>query len=58
MKKTTLFLLNLLILPLWLLAQSVPTPKSHFGFNVGDPYMLANFSQTENPPKSNHRKAD
>lgn len=47
MKKTTLFLLNLLILPLWLLAQSVPTPKSHFGFNVGDPYMLANFSQTE-----------
>ena len=47
MKKTTLLLLNLLILPLWLFAQSVPTPKSHFGFDVGDPYMLANFSQTE-----------
>jgi hypothetical protein len=29
------------------LAQSIPTPKSHFGFDIGDPYMLANFSQTE-----------
>jgi hypothetical protein len=47
MKKTTLFLLNLLILPLWLIGQTVPTPKSHFGFDVGEPYMLANFSQTE-----------
>lgn len=28
-------------------AQSIPTPKSHFGFDIGDPYMLANFSQTE-----------
>lgn len=25
----------------------VPTPKEHFGFNVGDDYMLANFTQTE-----------
>ncbi|SDD19520.1 Zinc carboxypeptidase [Algoriphagus faecimaris] len=30
-----------------LLAQTVPTPKSHFGFDIGDDYKLANFSQTE-----------
>jgi hypothetical protein len=29
------------------LAQSVPTPKSHFGFSIGDNHMLANYSQTE-----------
>ena len=29
------------------LAQTVPTPKSHFGFDIGDEYMLANFSQAE-----------
>ncbi|WP_339699699.1 M14 metallopeptidase family protein [Algoriphagus aquimarinus] len=28
-------------------AQNVPTPKSHFGFDIGDDYKLANFSQTE-----------
>ncbi len=28
-------------------AQEVPTPKSHFGFNIGDNYQLANFTQTE-----------
>lgn len=28
-------------------AQNVPTPKSHFGFDIGDDYQLANFSQTE-----------
>jgi len=25
----------------------IPSPKEHFGFNVGDDYMLANFTQTE-----------
>ncbi len=38
------------LLGLWtsvLQAQTVPTPKSHFGFDIGDDYMLANFSQTE-----------
>lgn len=25
----------------------VPSPKSHFGFNIGDSYHLANFTQTE-----------
>lgn len=28
-------------------AQEVPTPKSHFGFNIGDNYQLANYTQTE-----------
>ena len=29
------------------LAQSIPTPKEHFGFNIGDNYQLANYSKTE-----------
>src|SRR5258707_5441937 len=28
-------------------AQKVPTPKEHFGFNIGDNYQLATFTQTE-----------
>ena len=28
-------------------AQDIPTPKSHFGFDIGEDYKLANFSQTE-----------
>lgn len=28
-------------------AQTVPSPQSHFGFDIGDEYMLANFSQAE-----------
>lgn len=28
-------------------AQSVPAPKEHFGFNIGDSYNLATFTQTE-----------
>ncbi|WP_126973288.1 M14 family metallopeptidase [Gynurincola endophyticus] len=28
-------------------AQKVPTPKEHFGFNIGDDYQLASFVQTE-----------
>ncbi len=28
-------------------AQIVPSPKSHFGFNIGDNYQLATFTQTE-----------
>ncbi|MBL0201359.1 MAG: peptidase [Chitinophagaceae bacterium] len=27
--------------------QQIPTPKDHFGFNIGDNYQLANFTQTE-----------
>jgi len=28
-------------------AQNIPTPKEHFGFQIGDDYQLANFTQTE-----------
>ncbi len=28
-------------------AQIIPSPKQHFGFNIGDDYQLANFTQTE-----------
>lgn len=28
-------------------SQSVPSPKEHFGFAIGDDYQLANYSQTE-----------
>ncbi|WP_443945218.1 M14 metallopeptidase family protein [Pedobacter sp. AW1-32] len=28
-------------------AQEVPDPKSHFGFNIGDDYQLATYTQTE-----------
>jgi len=28
-------------------AQKLPTPKEHFGFNIGDNYKLANYTQTE-----------
>ncbi len=28
-------------------AQTIPTPKSHFGFDIGDDYKLANFTQSE-----------
>ena len=27
--------------------KSIPSPKDHFGFNIGDNYMLANYTQTE-----------
>ncbi|WP_343854667.1 M14 metallopeptidase family protein [Algoriphagus jejuensis] len=47
MKRILCLVLFLGILPFAADAQSIPTPKSHFGFDIGDPYMLANFSQTE-----------
>jgi len=28
-------------------AQNIPTPKKHFGFNIGDDYQLATYTQTE-----------
>ncbi|MFY0255242.1 M14 metallopeptidase family protein [Chitinophaga sp. 30R24] len=28
------------------LAQTIPAPKEHFGFNIGDDYQLANYTQT------------
>ena len=29
------------------LGQTIPTPKEHFGFNIGDDYKLANYTQSE-----------
>lgn len=29
------------------IAQEIPTPKSHFGFSIGDNYHLTNYTQTE-----------
>jgi len=37
----------LCFLALSLSAQTVPTPKSHFGFDIGEDYKLANFTQSE-----------
>ena len=30
-----------------LFAQTIPTPKEHFGFNIGDDYQLATYTQLE-----------
>jgi hypothetical protein len=40
-----LALLLLALATAW--AQQIPTPKEHFGFNIGDDYKLANYTQTE-----------
>ena len=29
------------------IAQDIPSPKEHFGFNIGDDYKLANYTQAE-----------
>jgi hypothetical protein len=42
-----LFTFTLLICVQTTIAQNVPTPKSHFGFSIGDDYQLANYTQTE-----------
>src|SRR5690554_5102380 len=33
--------------PTWANSGNIPSPKSHFGFNIGDDYHLANYTQTE-----------
>ena len=47
MRKYFAFLLIALLSKSLLMAQTVPSPKSHFGFNIGDNYQLATFTQTE-----------
>lgn len=48
MFRTTLLALSTaLLLRVSATAQTVPTPKEHFGFNIGDDYQLATFTQTE-----------
>jgi len=39
--------LLVLAIPVLLKAQTIPAPKDHFGFNIGDNYQLANYTQTE-----------
>lgn len=48
MKIKSCFVLAVLV---WLsaavpMAQTIPSPKEHFGFNIGDDYKLANYTQT------------
>lgn len=45
--KRILAVLLLGILPLLAISQSIPTPKSHLGFDIGEPYKLATFSELE-----------
>jgi hypothetical protein len=45
--RTTFFLLLSIICFSIARAQGIPSPKEHFGFNIGDDYQLANYTQTE-----------
>lgn len=45
--RNLLFTLSILFIYTSSLAQTIPTPKEHFGFNIGDDYMLANYTQAE-----------
>jgi len=47
MRKNNLLLLFAFFISLSVSAQTIPSPKEHFGFNIGDDYMLANYTQTE-----------
>jgi hypothetical protein len=47
MRKIIILFCLIVSTQLFVQAQSVPTPKSHFGFSIGDNYHLATFTQTE-----------
>ena len=47
MRRIVSLLSIVLLLSVQLIAQSIPNPKSHFGFNIGDNYKLATFTATE-----------
>ena len=47
MRKFVLIFSTLLFLNYLVVAQNIPSPKSHFGFSIGDNYQLATFTQTE-----------
>ncbi|MCH7400919.1 M14 metallopeptidase family protein [Belliella kenyensis] len=47
MRKFYLTLLSVLIFTFLGIAQQIPTPKEHFGFNIGDDYKLATFEATD-----------
>jgi hypothetical protein len=42
-----LLVLSLIFYSFVVVGQTVPSPKEHFGFDIGDDYKLANFTQTE-----------
>ncbi|MEO9004869.1 MAG: M14 metallopeptidase family protein [Ginsengibacter sp.] len=42
-----IFLLLFITLSTNTVAQTITPPKEHFGFNIGDDYMLANYTQAE-----------
>lgn len=46
-KKLLLILVGITACTFQSTAQKIPTPNEHFGFNIGDNYQLANFTQTE-----------
>ena len=47
-KRTSLFIIAFLfVFALKTTAQTIPTPKEHFGFSIGDNYQLATYTQTE-----------
>ncbi len=43
----SVFITLLLLIGVGLSAQNIPSPKEHFGFNIGDNYQLATYTQTE-----------
>ena len=47
MRKILFSILMIVATQFFVSAQNVPTPKSHFGFAIGDNYQLATFTQTE-----------
>jgi hypothetical protein len=47
MKRKCYGMLLLLMSTTMAWAQTVPSPKEHFGFNIGDDYQLATYTQTE-----------
>ena len=47
MRKIIILISLFICTQLFVQAQNVPTPKSHFGFSIGDNYHLATFTQTE-----------
>ena len=47
MRKVVLACAVILMTAFAVSAQGIPSPKEHFGFNIGDNYQLATFTQTE-----------
>ncbi len=47
LRKKSSLLVGLLLTFTVLQAQTIPTPKEHFGFAIGDNYQLATYTQTE-----------